>query len=74
MSRENYEKLSSINGEKKMSVREYKNFAQSKFGKNSVNDRMLNAMDKAVGGRDKPVATVNQLNNLNAKLKIGKVQ
>jgi len=74
MSRENYEKMSSVNGEKKMSVREYKNFAQAKFGKSSVNEKMLNAMDRAVGGRDKAVATVSQLNQLNAKMKIGKVQ
>jgi len=73
MSQENYEKMASVNGERKMSVREYKQYAQSRFGSKSVNSNMLNAMDRAVGGKEKAVATVDQLNTINAKLKIGKV-
>lgn len=67
------DKLSGVDGKQKMSVREYKNMMQGKLGKNTMNEGMLRAMDRAVGGKDKPVATVEQLHQMNAKMKIGKM-
>ena len=56
--------------QKKMSVREYKDYAISRYGKNSVNDSMLKSMERSVGSADKKTATVEQLHHINAKMKI----
>lgn len=62
------DRLKGVDTGKKVDIRQYKEMVQGKFGKNSVNDKMLNVMDKAVGGRK---ASVEHFNQLNAKLKIG---
>jgi len=68
MSRE--DKLRGVDLNKKVSLREYKGLMESKFGKKSINESMLRNMDRSTGGRDKAVATVGQLNNLNAAMKL----
>jgi len=62
------DRLHGVDTSKKVDIREYKQMVQGRFGKDSVNEKMLNVMDKAVGGKK---ATVKHFNHLNAKLKIG---
>ena len=64
------DKLRGVNLDKKMSLREYRQFAEGKFGKSSVNNDMMRSMDRSLGGTGKAVATVDQLNKLNAGIKI----
>jgi len=50
-----------------MDIREYRQYAQAKHGKKSVNEGMLKAMDNATGGRK---LAKKDWNEMNAKIKI----
>lgn len=65
------DKLKGLDTSKKVDVREYKNICKERFGEKSVNNQMLNVLEKATKGRK---ASVEHFNQLNAKMKMGDVR
>ena len=53
--------------ERKITLREYRAHAESKYGKKSVNETVLKMMDKATSGKG---ATRAEFERLNAGIKI----
>lgn len=53
-----------------MDIREYRQYAESKHGKKSINDGMLRAMDRATGGKN---LSKGDWNDVNAKIKMKSV-
>ena len=68
------DKLKGVDRNQKMSVREYKNMMQGKLGKNTINDSMLESMDRATGGSGKAVATVDQLHQMNTSTELSRTK
>jgi hypothetical protein len=52
---------------KKMSLREYRQYSEANHGKKALNDSMLRNMERATGGRNVSRA---ELDHLQAKIKI----
>ena len=52
--------------EKKMSIREYREYAKKHYGKQSLNESMLKFMDKAADGKD---MTSKEFDHLQATIK-----
>jgi hypothetical protein len=50
-----------------MDIREYRDYAKKHHGEKSINNSMLQAMDKASGGK---TMNTSQWNEMNAKIKI----
>lgn len=54
-------------GEKKMDVRQYREYCQGKNGKKSMNESLIKTIDRATGGR---TLTKAEFDNVHAKIKI----
>jgi hypothetical protein len=52
---------------KPMDVREYRQYSESRHGKNALNDSMLKTLDRATGGKK---VTRAQMDEIHGKIKV----